>query len=172
MAYEKDLERFWRKVDKSPGHGPNGDCWIWIAAKTGAMKYGAFFFTGKQTGAHRAIWQMTNNEILTTLDLICHTCDLPACVNPIHLFKGNHRINTLDMIAKGRGGGAFRRKIGPLGTAWCCNCKQFKPDHLFYANPRAWNGLRHTCIECCLLLVARRFGRIPKGQKNHSARDC
>lgn len=35
--------------------------------------------------------------------LVLHKCDVPACVNPGHLFTGTQKKNIADMYGKGRG---------------------------------------------------------------------
>lgn len=51
---------------------------------------------------HRAAYQVYYKDDLTPSDIICHTCDNPACVNPKHLFKGTHNDNVQDKVNKGR----------------------------------------------------------------------
>jgi hypothetical protein len=35
-------------------------------------------------------------------ELICHTCDVPRCVNPAHLYRGDDATNTADKVCRGR----------------------------------------------------------------------
>ncbi len=84
-------------------------CWIWQGGKFGSG-YGCLVMGGKQYGAHRASYEAFVGPIPAGM-LVCHTCDVPACVNPSHLFAGTYRDNAQDMIRKGR---QRRGRIGPL----------------------------------------------------------
>jgi hypothetical protein len=51
--------------------------------------------------AHRAAYAMTWG-VCPGGQLLLHSCDNPACVNPTHLEPGTHAQNMADMVAKGR----------------------------------------------------------------------
>lgn len=78
----------------------SGECRLW----TGSTKegYGRAWEEGKETGAHRAAYQVYHGVTLTTDDLVCHSCDVLACIAEAHLFKGTSAINSADMVSKGR----------------------------------------------------------------------
>lgn len=99
------MEKWILKVDKTPGQGPNGDCWIWTGSKQkkGTYNYGIFFWpNGSTMSAHVASWWLFTGDMETKGFHICHHCDNPPCVNPEHLFKGTAKDNHQDMIVKGR----------------------------------------------------------------------
>lgn len=77
------------------------DCWIWSAARR-PTGYGNFFVDGVCIGAHRASWLFFRGPIPSGLN-VCHRCDNPPCVNPLHLFLGTQKDNIYDMHIKGRG---------------------------------------------------------------------
>jgi hypothetical protein len=94
LSYE---ERFWLNVRKGDG------CWLWHGA---ADKDGYGVFKGERDGvvytkAHRYSFALHKGPIVTGLS-VCHTCDVPACVNPAHLVVGNAAFNMADKMAKGR----------------------------------------------------------------------
>ena len=98
-------DRFWGKVDKTPGHGPHGVCWPW----TGAMHangYGNFRATPYKEGnvsAHIVSWFLKTGEWPPEGLFVCHACDIKRCVNnEVCLFLGTHADNMQDMSTKGR----------------------------------------------------------------------
>lgn len=75
-------------------------CWEWISNKI-PQGYGMFWHRGKSRRAHRISWEMKNGKIPKGI-LVLHKCDNPSCVNPDHLFLGNYKLNSLDMLQKKR----------------------------------------------------------------------
>jgi hypothetical protein len=87
---------FWPKVRRG---GPD-ECWLWTAS-VNRKGYGQFGFNGRCRLAHRVAYQIVNGSIPNGL-CVLHRCDIPACVNPAHLFVGSKSENNADMRAKGR----------------------------------------------------------------------
>ena len=85
--------RFWNKINK------NSSCWLWIGVKD-RFGYGRFSLDGRMVYAHRIIWEYVNGSIPNGL-FVLHKCDVPACVNPEHLFLGTQSDNLKDAYQKG-----------------------------------------------------------------------
>lgn len=100
---EYDEYRFWEKVDKTPGHGPNGDCWLWTGTRYKGRKdpYGGFFFNKKHNYAHKYAYLRFKGEIPQG-KLLRHSCNVSLCVNPSHLILGTTLENSRDMIEADR----------------------------------------------------------------------
>lgn len=84
--------------------GAPDTCWLW----QGPLHKGYGFFErhGKRYYAHRVSYELHYGPIPATEKChdtsVCHTCDMPACCNPAHLFLGTQADNNRDMTAKGR----------------------------------------------------------------------
>jgi len=94
-AFCSDKCRFMSYVDVS------GDCWLWKAGKN-KSGYGKFSYKRvKSVPAHRVSYMLFVGDIPEN-KCVCHVCDNPSCVKPIHLWIGTTQENTADMILKGR----------------------------------------------------------------------
>lgn len=87
---------------------PESTCHWWTAALRGGgsedeNKYGAFWLNGKHRRAHRVAYEIYTGSIPNGM-MVLHKCDNPSCVNPDHLFLGDHKENMNDKFEKGRCG--------------------------------------------------------------------
>lgn len=77
-------------------------CWEWQAARH-RQGYGLIKVGKESWLAHRISAFLFNGFALSRDVHLCHSCDNPRCINPKHLFEGNHKINAQDREQKGRG---------------------------------------------------------------------
>lgn len=102
------VQRFERKFEKTEG------CWLWRASLAG-KGYGQIKLPKqrRQEYAHRVSYLIYRGEI-TAGWFVCHTCDIPRCVNPDHLFLGTAKDNLQDMKQKGRSTSGVRNARAKL----------------------------------------------------------
>ncbi|MGI9449357.1 MAG: HNH endonuclease signature motif containing protein [Geminicoccaceae bacterium] len=94
---EPVVSRFWKYVEQ----GHPDECWNWKGGRLGRL-YGAFNYPGNKPGyAHRFSYELHHGKIPAG-SIVMHTCDRPACVNPMHLTLGTQKENIRDSVRKGR----------------------------------------------------------------------
>lgn len=84
----------WKFVTKT------STCWLWTSA-VNRKGYGKFSVNKKQWSAHRLAFFLSTGSLPKEL-MVLHRCDVPACVNPEHLWLGTNQDNVDDKMRKGR----------------------------------------------------------------------
>ena len=100
------LQRFDQKWMPVPVTG----CHVWTGAVT-SKGYGKLAANRKWILAHRFSYEKTYGPFSREM-LVCHSCDVPSCVNPDHLFLGTYADNAQDKENKNRGNHAYGLKHG------------------------------------------------------------
>lgn len=101
-------DRFWRKVDKAgpaPAHAPDlGPCWLWTGSKLnsgyGQINRGIPGAVVMVT-THRLAWELVHGSVPEG-QWVLHRCDVRRCVNPAHLYVGDHADNVRDAVERAR----------------------------------------------------------------------
>ena len=88
------------RLDRDSIPEPNSGCILWLAGLTEAG-YGRVRWDSRAQLAHRLSWIDENGLIAGGLHVL-HKCDVPACINPAHLFLGTQADNNADMRRKKR----------------------------------------------------------------------
>lgn len=97
------LSYTWQRVLARTDAGDHG-CIEW---QGGRHPSGHGMIAAKRDGkwvslyTHRVAWEVANGPIPDGM-CVCHRCDNPPCVNPLHLFLGTRSDNIVDMWNKGR----------------------------------------------------------------------
>ena len=95
VSMRERIETYSEKITES-------GCWVWGRALN-FQGYGITTDgTGRSKAAHRASYETFIGPIPKGM-WVLHKCDVPACVNPGHLFLGAQQDNVDDMHLKGRG---------------------------------------------------------------------
>lgn len=132
-----DLRRQWEEVQAyvmpQIKVAPS-DCWEW-QGHTNALGYAECGFGGRTWIVTRLMYCATQGDFDPQMD-ICHTCDNPPCINPLHLWLGTRKQNSRDCIEKGRHYKAVRTHC-PRGHSYA--------EH---GRPHSRNPNWRTCTAC------------------------
>lgn len=88
------LDKFLQRVKK------NTKCWIWMGV-VHPGGYGQFWYKNAWMYAHRVSYILFIGNIPKNM-CVLHTCDVPRCINPKHLWLGTRTDNNRDRAKKGR----------------------------------------------------------------------
>jgi hypothetical protein len=130
-------------------------CWLWQKGKT-HDGYGRIQIDAKSEMTHRLSYLLYKGPI--TAACVCHRCDMPACVNPDHLFLGSHKDNQQDSVAK-------KRHRNSLKTH-CVNGHLFSVKNTYYEKSHTKSPFWRRCRKCHAdREYAHRLKKIKSGPK-------
>lgn len=124
------VERFWSRVDATPGEG----CWLWLGNPTN-RGYGALNVLDHTVPAHRFSYELHFGPIPDGYE-IDHLCRNRLCVNPSHLEPVTHRENLL----RGTGFAAVN-----AAKTHCPHGHEYTPENT-YNSPHPQGG--RICRTC------------------------
>lgn len=89
------------KIEASSVKIPESGCWIWMKSLNHQGYGKTCLGKGTNLSAHRASYEEKYGKIPNGM-MALHTCDVPSCVNPDHIFLGTQQDNMTDKVNKRR----------------------------------------------------------------------
>ncbi|SPU44286.1 HNH endonuclease [Brevundimonas diminuta] len=98
-----DLSALIARLEELTEPDLNGGCLLWSGPSfSGRGRERPYLAVdGQRWLAHRAIYYAATG-VNPGEGFVCHKCDVPMCVNPRHLYLGNHKSNMADMTERRR----------------------------------------------------------------------
>ena len=131
------FERFLEKINKDDPSS-NG-CWFYNNGKD-RDGYGMISINDHPRKAHQ-ISYMTFKGPIEKDKHVCHSCDNPSCINPVHLFLGTNKENMRDKINKGRDRVRGEQNVKSILTDELVKQILLEKDHLTIAEIARKHGL-------------------------------
>ena len=76
-------------------------CWMWLGFKN-PKGYGQASLNNRTMLVHRWSYEYHYGITIPQGIQVCHSCDNPACCNPLHLSLGTNQDNVNDKMIRGR----------------------------------------------------------------------
>jgi hypothetical protein len=156
-------ELFWYRVAVCE-HGRECEdcCWLWMGAGSGRdNQYGNFsYWDGskvKNRGAHIYSHELHIGPVPKGKH-VCHTCDVPRCVQPKHLFKGSPRDNIIDASQKGRLSHGETHHHAKLSTEQVIELRQLRAEDWTYQSLADKYNINVNTARRIALKLKRRLG--------------
>lgn len=130
-------ERFWSYVFKTE------NCWFWIGS-CNSDGYGSIKVNKVTAKAHVLSYELHFGKQEEGVHIL-HTCDIPQCVRPDHLYTGSHLNNMRDRAARGTMGQQVLRTHCPKGH-------EYNPENTYIGQK---TGYRY-CKTCRRLVIENR----------------
>lgn len=101
FVYEREFSEM--RIDTERG------CWL---ADDGGRRYRRVNVNGKETGLHRLVAHLFHGlDLDDPQQFACHSCDVPQCFNPEHVYAGNVITNNRDTARRSRLNTCSRRRF-------------------------------------------------------------
>lgn len=96
----EEVERIKQRLLSNIEILPWSGCWIWMGGVRGSNDYGRISIGNRDLLTHRVSWEVHNGRQIPDGLLACHSCDVPPCINPNHIWPGTNEQNLNDRFAK------------------------------------------------------------------------
>lgn len=97
----QDSPAIWAKMQRLIVPEPMSGCWLWLGAVNNQGYPKAAASSSWRLGTRVAL-EVALGRTLGRWEFALHRCDVPSCVNPVHLYVGDSKQNSADMLRRDR----------------------------------------------------------------------